>query len=142
VERAYWDSSALIPLCLFQPTSAHTRSLLRELSIATWWASTIEIHSAVERLVRSGDLSPDARTASLARLNRLSNNWQEIGPSDAILDHAKSLLAKHPLRAADSLQLAAAMIWCKSRPARRNFICSDARLCQAASDDGFTVIQP
>jgi uncharacterized protein len=73
---------------------------------------------------------------------KLSDNWREVKPSGALRELAKVFLAKHPIRAADSLRLAAAMIWCRSKPARRTFLCSDTRLCDAASAEGFTVLKP
>jgi predicted nucleic acid-binding protein len=53
---------------------------------------------------------------------------------------AVRLLEARELRAADSLQLAAALVWCQQRPARRNFVCADERLAKAAEAEGFSII--
>jgi hypothetical protein len=49
------------------------------------------------------------------------------------------MLDKYPLRAADSLQLAAALTWSNKRPAKRSFVSADQRLAEAARVVGFTV---
>lgn len=55
---------------------------------------------------------------------------------------AVAVLELYTLRAADSLQLATALVWCRNRPAGRIFICADDRLCDAAAQAGFTVLRP
>jgi hypothetical protein len=45
------------------------------------------------------------------------------------------------LRAADSLQLAASLVWCEQRPSKRNFICGDQQLAKAAESAGFSVLE-
>jgi predicted nucleic acid-binding protein len=72
----------------------------------------------------------------------LEREWQEIVPSDQIRDLARVALADHPLRAADALQLAAALVWCRERPKGRPFLCADDRLCEAADKAGFSVLRP
>jgi hypothetical protein len=43
-------------------------------------------------------------------------------------------------RAADTLQLAASLVWCRERPVGRSFVCLDARLREAAVREGFSVL--
>lgn len=50
------------------------------------------------------------------------------------------VLLLHPLRAADSLQLAAAFVWANGHPAGHHFVCLDERLRQAAIQEGFIVL--
>ena len=106
-----------------------------------WWATPVEIHSAIARLHRLGTLGDVPKQAALDRLLVLSHGWREILPSDRLRDLAKVLFDTHSLRAADSLQLAAAMVWCQQKPARREFVCGDLRLCETASRAGFTVVR-
>jgi uncharacterized protein len=140
--EAFWDSSALTPICAEQSTSDHARALLPQFPPAVWWSTSVEICSAIERLYRSGDLDRDAKLLALARLREMSRDWDEIQPSGAVRDRAEALLDIHPLRAANSLQLAAALVWCRNRPAGRTFLCSDRRLSEAAVRAGFTVVIP
>ncbi len=72
----------------------------------------------------------------------MAASWQEVLPSEEVRVEARRLLYTYPLRAADSLQLAAAMIWCSKRPQGRIFICGNVRLSEAAANAGFTVLKP
>ena len=139
---AFWDSSALIPLCVQERTSNKIRALAKQFAPVVWWATTVEIHRAIARLHRSGKLHDDARQAALNRLSVLSRGWREVLPSDKLRAQAGILLDTYSLRAADSLQLASAMIWCQLRTARQKFVSSDLRLCQAAAQAGFVIISP
>ena len=139
---AFWDSSALIPLCIQEGTSNKLKTLAKQFAPVVWWATTVEIHRAIARLHRSGKLHDDARQAALNRLSVLSRGWREVLPSDKLRAQAGVLLDTYSLRAADSLQLASAMIWCQLRTARQKFVSSDLRLCQAAAQAGFVIISP
>jgi hypothetical protein len=50
------------------------------------------------------------------------------------------LLAGHELSGADSLQLAAALIWAGDSPAGRTFVCLDNKLRAAAQREGFLIL--
>jgi hypothetical protein len=50
---------------------------------------------------------------------------------------AERLLKVHPLRAADSLQLAAAILAADHEPDRLELVCLDEKLGQAAIKEGF-----
>jgi predicted nucleic acid-binding protein len=139
---AFWDSSALIPLCIQEQNSNHARTLAKQFAPVVWWATTVEIRSAIARLYRSGDLDDGAKQAALDRLVALKQGWREVLPGDKLLEQAEVLLDTYSLRAADSLQLAAAMSWCQQKPAQRRFISGGLRLCEAASQAGFTVLRP
>jgi uncharacterized protein len=138
---AFWDSSALIPLCVQELTSNKVKTPAKQFPPVVWWATTVEIYSAIARLRRSGELDA-GRQAALNRLSVLSQGWREILPSDKLRVQAGVLLDTYSLRAVDSLQLASAMIWCQQRPARQRFVSRDFRLCQAAAQAGFAVLRP
>ena len=137
---AFWDSSALIPLCVQEGTSNKAKTLAKQFDPVVWWATTVEIHSAIARLHRSGALDDAGRQAARNRLSVLSRGWREVLPTDKLRTQAGMLLDTYSLRAADSLQLASAMVWCQQRPARQRFVSSDLRLCQAAAQAGFTIV--
>ena len=67
----------------------------------------------------------------MMRLQLLRASWSEILPTEEVRDLAEALLIKHSLRAADSFQLAAALVWCGGKPRKRPFICFDVRLAEA-----------
>jgi hypothetical protein len=61
-------------------------------------------------------------------------------PVDAVLETARRLLRVHLLRAADSLQLAAAFLASEGRPKTLELVCLDDRLGTAAEREGFRVL--
>jgi uncharacterized protein len=139
-ELAFWDASALVPLCVDEVTSRQAKSNLRKFVAVVWWGSAVEVHSALARLHRSGKLTDAEKAGALSRLDILSRGWREILPTDSVRDLARGLLDTYDLRAADSLQLSAALTWCQQRPIRRTLICADQRLSKAALAAGFRVI--
>lgn len=140
-EPAFWDASAVLPLCVHEGTSRRARSELRRFMPVAWWGTTVEVYSAIARLYRRGDLTERQKAGALARLDLLGSGWREILPSDRVRQLATELLDKYELRAADSLQLAAALVWCQVRPARRSFLSADHRLSEAARTHGFLVVE-
>lgn len=142
MNSAFWDSSALIPLCVVEPTTVSTQRLAARYEQIVWWGSTVEVRSAIARRSRSGALDAVNRDVAIRRLESLAQMWNEIVPEIDLRELAGNLLDQYPLRAADSLQLAAALVWCSRRPAGRVFICSDLRLGEAAELAGFTVVRP
>jgi len=137
---AFWDASALVPLCVPE-TAASTAALhLKNLTPVVWWGSPIEIQSAICRLHRERTLTDAGKQAAVARLGMLSRTWREITAGDMLRELALDLLDRHPLKAADSFQLAASLIWCDQRPARRIFVCADQGLSRAARSIGFAVL--
>lgn len=66
-------------------------------------------------------------------------DWLSVGSTGSIATDACSLLELHPLRAADALQLAAALEWCEGKPKGNVFLTFDQRLREAAGLAGFTL---
>jgi predicted nucleic acid-binding protein len=136
----FWDSSALMPLLVEEETTIQIRDLfLGETGIIAWWGTPVECASAVSRLEREGRLSPQAVTEAFERLDVFARHWHRIEPVDAVLETARRLLRVHPLRAADALQLAAAVLASEGRPSTLEFVCLDDRLEIAAQREGFPV---
>ena len=106
-----------------------------------WWGSIVEVHSAICRLHRDKEITNLERQGAVARLRLLSLGWREILPGDQVRELAMESLDKYSLRAADSFQLAASLIWCEQRPWKRSFICGDHRLAKAAESAGFSVLE-
>ena len=72
----------------------------------------------------------------------LPRNWAEIAPSARLRQTAERLLRVHPLRAADALQLAAAIVAADGDPETMAFMTLDERLALAARREGFPVVEP
>jgi uncharacterized protein len=138
--EAFWDASALTPLCIeFQATEKIDR-LFQEFEIVVWWGSAVEVRSALARLERMGQITAKEVDDSLVRFADLKHRWQAIEPSNALRDLAEELPSRFNLRAADALQLAAAWIWTMQRPNNRPFLSGDQRLLEAARQMGFRAI--
>lgn len=137
---AFWDASALVPLCISDAASRLVQSHLRRFAPVVWWGSLVEVQSAICRLHRDKEITNTGKQGAAARLRLLSLGWREILPGDQIRELALQSLDQYSLRAADSLQLAASLIWCDRRPSRRTFICGDRRLIEAAKSAGFSVL--
>jgi len=134
----FWDSSALVPLCIEQPLSVRARELHdQDPELVVWWGSVVECASAIARLHREGGLTDAHEASARALLAALRASWFELQPGDAVREQALRLLRLHPLRAADTLQLAAALEWAGSPPAGA-LVSFDARLRSAAQREGFT----
>ncbi len=137
----FWDSSAVVPLLLPDVRSAPLAALLRsDTEPALWWASPVECQSALYRRSREGGLPSAALAQALERLKALVADVDVVAPTLPLRERAGRLLAGHPLRAADALQLAGALVWCDESPQGDAFVCLDERLSGAARREGFTVL--
>lgn len=137
----FWDSSAIVPLLLAEPTTKAVQTLAaKDPVMLVWWASEVECASALARLERGDALEESAATQAFERLRQLAASWHEIDPSDAVREAAVRFLRVHPLRAADSLQLAAAFLAAERRPPSLEVVTLDERLATAARKEGFEVV--
>jgi predicted nucleic acid-binding protein len=124
----FWDSSAIVPLVVEEAATARMQTVYRgDPVIFAWWGTTVECTSALSRLERDGELDA-AAGAAIERLRALQRRWREVQPLETLRDMAPRLLRVHPLRAADSFQLAAAILASENRPVSLDFVCLDARL--------------
>ena len=137
----FWDTSALVALGVEEVHHRQARQVLEaDDRMAVWWGAAIEYVSALSRREREGSLTTHEVSAEIVRLQALSQVWYEVQPSHRIKLLAQRLLRVHPLRAADGLQLAAALAVAEDDPSSIGFICFDARLNEAASREGFTIL--
>jgi uncharacterized protein len=137
----FWDSSAIIPLCLKEPASDIVKNILIEdEDIVVWWAARVECISAMARRRREGTLKNEDELKAKALIAMLSKTWSEIQPGELMRQRAERLLMVHPLRAADAFQLAAALIWAQENPSGMDIICLDQNLREAASKEGFGIL--
>jgi len=78
---------------------------------------------------------------AVRRLAEMIEDADVIEPTLRLRERAGRVLRAHPLRAADALQLAAALVWCDDASSGETFVSLDDRLRGAARREGFT-IQP
>ena len=137
----FWDSSGILPLLVTEGGTKGRKSFLQaDHLMAVWWGSRVECASALNRLQRADALGKDGLVQALGDLEMLAASWFEIQPSEQVRTRALRLLRVHPLRAADALQLAAALVAAGEDPAGLVFVTSDDRLQEAAAKEGFMVV--
>jgi predicted nucleic acid-binding protein len=138
--RAFWDTSALLPLLCHDSLSARSRELLRKHStIVVWWGTSVEANAAFSRLQKDGRMTAIGVQNALSFLAELRMRWREILPVDRVRGIAEECCHRYAIRSADAFQLAAALVWSNERPQGRNFICFDHQLLEAARAAGFAV---
>lgn len=137
----FWDSSAIIPLCLKEQASETVKRLIKaDEDIVVWWATKVECLSALSRRRREGALDNNSELRAKAILSVLSEEWSEVQPGELVRQRAERLLAIHPLRSADAFQLAAALIWAQENPQGLEMVCFDQNLREAGHKEGFTLL--
>jgi hypothetical protein len=138
----FWDSSAIIPLCLKERASEAVKGLMKDdEDFVVWWTTYIECLSALCRRQREGALTSGDAGKARAVLSALAAAWSEVQPTEMVRLRAERLLSIHPLRAADALQLAAALVWAQEAPRGLEFVCLDQNLRESSLKEGFS-IQP
>lgn len=134
----FWDSSAIVPLLVGEATTDAMQAIAADDPLMlVWWATPVECVSAIARLERDGDLTTDGATVALERLDALAEAWHEVQPVEGARIAARRLLRAHALRAADALQLAAAVVAAEGNPGSLEIITLDDRLMDAARREGF-----
>lgn len=137
----YWDASALVPLVIAESTTEQLRELLgQDPKVVTWAWSWVEVASAVERRFREGQITGRQRRDALDRFAQLAGACDEVTDVLAVRRKALPLLARHPLRAADAAQLAAALMVVPDDLPELAFVCLDARLAAAAEGEGLRAL--
>lgn len=138
----FWDSSALVALLVQEPESALRARLLAEDPImGVWWATEVECESAIQRRLRDRDLDRAGARLAQERLGELASSWHEVSPTPAVRRLAIRLLRTHPLRAADAMQLAAALALVDAGLPDLTFVSADQRLAEAAETENLRIAQ-
>lgn len=137
----FWDSSAILPLLVSESTSEATRTYLdSQPEMAIWWATPVECMSALARKEREGRLNLSDMVIAQKNLNLIVQSCVGIDATGRVRGLAQKLLRRYPLRAADSLQLAAACVLAGDANEDYGFVCNDERLTIAASKEGFEIV--
>jgi uncharacterized protein len=137
----FWDASAIVPLVVNDAATPAVSALFREdPGQIVWCLTEVEVQSALARRGRDGSLEREAGITARESLGELARSWEEVVVLDLVRLRAIRLLRAHPLRAADAVQLAAALVVCEERPEGLPFISLDERLNDAARKEGFPVL--
>jgi hypothetical protein len=137
---AYLDTCALVKLYVKEPGSAAVRAACdRSEALATSRLSYVEAHAAAARRAREGDLSQKAKARFAENWERDWQNYAIVEVSEVVCRLAVELAGRHPLRAADAVQLASALFLRESARQSILFLCFDERLVAAAQAEGLAV---
>lgn len=146
----FLDSSALIKRYVTETGSTWVQAITQpqaghQLIIAqiTW----VEVVSALARLRREGHLSPtDINTTIQTLRYDWDTQYQVVELERVLIEAAGQLVQRHPLRAYDSVQLAAALrVYAAFTPVITptfTFVSADRRLLTAAQSEGLRVVDP
>jgi predicted nucleic acid-binding protein len=99
----------------------------------------VELTSALWRLVRENAVPEEEAHAIDARAAEFVTASRVIVDVDSVKGLAQRLLRVHQLRAADALQLGAALLWAGAQNRGATLHTLDERLAAAARREGFDV---
>lgn len=137
----YLDTSALVKLCVHETGTP--------LAVALWEGADALVTS---RLAHAEVLSVIATAERIGRINAAPaqyarERWEKLRPGlytvevgATVTERAAELLGRHPLRAADALHLASALLLKDADPLL--FAAWDQRLARAARAESLTVLPP
>ena len=136
----FWDSSAVVPLVISEPTTGTMIAMLADdREIALSWFTSVEVTSAICRRWReTGDDVTKRNSDEL--IDALLRKALEIRDIRSVALHARVILERHALKAADALQLASALVLQATEDQPLPFVTLDHRLADAARAEGLTVI--
>lgn len=136
----FWDTSALVPLVVDQSWAPAARTLAaRDPAITIWWGTIVEAEAAIARLERERIVSAYELPGIRDDLAELITAANVIEPSDSLRAVAVQLVRRHVLRAADALQLAAALAWAGGTAGHATCVSFDHQLRRASLTEGFRV---
>lgn len=137
----FWDASAVVPLVVAEAETTECRSFLAEdPEIVVWCLTPIEVISALIRRVRENVLKVSDFRRAKGQLLVLEGAWSEVTAVERVRELARRLVERYPLRAADALQLAAALVLSDPDPRTTAFVTLDHRLGAAAEQEGFRLL--
>ena len=139
----FWDSSAIVPLMVVEAGSARVRNWFdSDSEIIVWTLTRVELLSAIARRRRKESRSAAMLTVARRNILRAWDGWSEITTVELVRRHAERLVESYPLRAADALQLGAALIAAEGDPTNLELVTLDRNLADAAEREGFAVLGP
>ena len=106
----YFDTSALVPLVVAEPSAALCLRLWNDSdAMVTASLAYVEVHSAVAQAARQGRLTETDRQRALVAFEARWDDLVRIAPDDRILSVAAGLSADHALRGYDAIHCASAL---------------------------------
>lgn len=137
----FWDSSSLVALAVLEPSSGKLETLLRrDPEMALWWGASLECSSVLLGAQRREQISEADLFKARSILDHLRARAFEIQPGEEVRARALRILSLHKLNVAGAWELAAALIWCRERTQKADFVSVNGPLRLAAALEGFRVL--
>jgi predicted nucleic acid-binding protein len=137
----FWDASAIVPLLILERgTALAARWLRQDPGVVVWTLTRVELRSALARQRRTDQR--DSATLASARRDLLQEweHWSEITAVDVVRRHAERLVETHPIKAADALQIGAALVATQQNPELYEFVTLDEVQAMAAEREGLRIL--
>lgn len=144
MELAFLDTSVVFKLYFDEPGSGAMLALVEaeHTQIALSSMAVLEFQAGVRMRARLRACEPARAEEVLAHFRRMTGQeWLRQPLSEAVVDLARLLLDRHPLRAPDALHLASCMALQATGSGVR-FVCSDHVLLRAAAAEGLACWDP
>jgi predicted nucleic acid-binding protein len=139
----FWDTSAIIPLWIAEQGSTRAKAWYRnDPEVIVWTLTRVEIFSALARRRREAPAAASRLLTVRRDFIRAWEQWSEVTAIEIVRRHAERIVESYPLRAADALQIGAAVLAGEDNPAGLEFVTFDENLAHAAEREGFRVLGP
>ncbi|HET9488568.1 MAG TPA: type II toxin-antitoxin system VapC family toxin [Methylomirabilota bacterium] len=139
----FWDTSALVPLVVVERQTPRVRRWMAEDDdVVVWTLARVELLSALARRRREAGAAPAALVAARRAILEVWERWSEVSALDLVRRQAERIVESHPLRAADALQIGAALVAAGDDPESLTFVTLDANQAEAAGREGLLVLGP
>ena len=137
----FWDASALVPTFVEENSTSEVQSWpAADPGITIWIMTRVEVLSAIARKKREQPELAALWSRAIRDVNEMASRWTEISDAARTRLHAERIVMDHPLRAADALQLGAALVDADGDPQSLELVTLDRRLGEAARREGFPVL--
>ena len=138
----YYDTSALVKQYLQEAGSKLVLELLKSgEKVYTASLTYAETHAAFSRRTREGRLTRETTKRLALRFDKDWESYDIVVLSENVFRLARQMLYRHPLRSADAIHLASALLLARTSPRSSwSFVCAEGRLCDAAKSEGFQPI--
>jgi predicted nucleic acid-binding protein len=131
----------LVPTFLEEVATREVRSWqAADPRITIWMMTRVEVLSSIARRKRERPELSAVWNRAARNVHEASSTWIQISDAVAARSHAERIILDHPLRAADALQLGAAIVAADGDPSSLELVTLDRRLAQAAQREGFPIL--
>lgn len=136
--RAYFDSSAFVPLLVDEPSTERCTSVWSaSVEVVSSVVTFVEVHAAFAAALRSRRLDATQHRRAIAEFSGIWQSVTQVAVDDAMIRHAATLTTSHRLRGYNALQCATA---CAAATDDLVAVSGDRDLLRAWSELGFVTI--